>query len=242
MSSALTIAVASPRWTYQRSRSLWKVMTISASLIGPAISARSPARHQSDELAERERRASTHLVSHAPRHESEIARCPFGSFETATVASGERGTSSQTTSTRASRTRTSSPCSTTPAGSSSRRGTRARSGGSIPFPRDGASYPTRSSTHWSKRPNECPRANCAASAATTRRLVELRKSGLGQPAPRLEKVGGALALQAPRQRLAERPEAGTLAIDAEIGGERVEPPHDGVPAVTELGAADDRRE
>src|SRR5947209_10904916 len=44
MSSALTIAVASPRWTYQRSRSLWKVMTISASLIGAAISSRSPDR------------------------------------------------------------------------------------------------------------------------------------------------------------------------------------------------------
>src|SRR5689334_13824170 len=46
MSSALTIAVAPPRWTYQRSRSLWKVMTISVSLIGRAISWREPVRHQ----------------------------------------------------------------------------------------------------------------------------------------------------------------------------------------------------
>jgi hypothetical protein len=63
-----------------------------------------------------------------------------------------------------------------------------------------------------------------------------------EPARRLDVPVAVPAVEGPRDRLGERPEAGTLPVEAELTRQSVEPPDDLSAPVPELGASDQRCE
>ena len=67
-------------------------------------------------------------------------------------------------------------------------------------------------------------------------------SRLAQPARRLGVARQASALEAPRDRLGERPEACALAVESELRCQAIEPVEDVAAAVAELEAANQRRD